>query len=264
MHVTSPNHNAYLGPPPQRGYGPRALVSRAAAAVGGMMSAAAAAVAPSYFKTSRSAAELAYGNTVDYAEPGLAEHKVRAGLPGCKGRLGWAAAASPRSGFTLACVPSALPRPLPAQGAKHLEEHWHAGKDGLRPEEEEEEQERLRELAEHQVCSWQPPSPAPNQPPASRCSSPAWRCPPLTHAYRCCVWPAWQLPPPNTLPVLALCQPKPKRRLPAASLPTAGQQGHRAARLRGDVSDRRRRHREGRRRAAGDMRSTLGRQGCPR
>ncbi len=61
----------------QKGYGPRALAARAAAAVESLVTAAASKVAPSYFKTSRSAATLAYNNTVDYAEPGLAEHKVR-------------------------------------------------------------------------------------------------------------------------------------------------------------------------------------------
>ena len=53
----------------------------------------------------------------------------------------------------LCCASLPIPLLCQAAGGKHLEEHWHKGAGGLRPEGEdvEEEQARLRELQERQV-----------------------------------------------------------------------------------------------------------------
>jgi hypothetical protein len=53
----------------------------------------------------------------------------------------------------LCCASLPIPLLCQAAGGKHLEEHWHKGGGGLRPEGEdvEEEQARLRELQERQV-----------------------------------------------------------------------------------------------------------------
>ncbi|PRW20504.1 homeobox HMX2 isoform A [Chlorella sorokiniana] len=92
-------------------------VRRVMGTAGSAIASAAAAVTPARFKASKSAAELAMGDSEGYTEPGLAEHKDHP--------------------------------------AKHLGTYWHRGSAGLRPEGHDfkEEEERLHELEEHQAGS---------------------------------------------------------------------------------------------------------------
>jgi hypothetical protein len=100
------------------------------------------------FRASRSAAELAQ-ESEGYAEPGLALHKVcgRQSRRMCHGCSGWATADAKQPRIVWLPSPAPPPHLKPrSQGPKHLEEHWHKGRGGLRPEDYEEEEARLREL----------------------------------------------------------------------------------------------------------------------